>query len=232
MASSLRRVVDRCQNGAGGYVCFVNTHVAVMAREDAGLREVINVSFLSLPDGKPVYLSGKIRGINRLSHVPGPDFFQQLLALENSPRLRHYFYGGKPEVLDCLVANIKSRFPEADIVGCESPPFRALTDNEVTSAIERIRSVKPDLVWVGLGAPKQELWMASHWKALSPAVLLGVGAAFDFLAGAVKRAPVWMQNTGLEWIYRLGQEPGRLWKRYLYTNTMFLLYSLIDAMRR
>jgi len=232
IASALDRVLVQCDDGGGGYVCFTNAHVAVMAREDPGLRDVINGSFLSLPDGKPVYLSGKIRGITELEHIPGPDFFRKLLASEKSPKLRHYLYGGKTEVLERLVDSLKSRFPQADIVGYESPPFRALTEAESTTVNERIRSVKPDVVWVGLGAPKQELWMASHWRALRPALLLGVGAAFDFHAGSINRAPVWMQNAGLEWVYRLGQEPKRLWKRYLYTNIMFFLYSIVDIVRR
>jgi N-acetylglucosaminyldiphosphoundecaprenol N-acetyl-beta-D-mannosaminyltransferase len=232
MASALDRVLVQCDDGGGGYVCFANAHVAVMAREDPGLRDVINGSFLSLPDGKPVYLSGKIRGITELEHIPGPDFFQKLLACEKSPRLRHYLYGGKSEVLERLVDVLKCRFSQADIVGYESPPFRVLTEAEASAVNERIRSVKPDVVWVGLGAPKQELWMASHWMSLRPALLLGVGAAFDFHAGSLSRAPVWMQNAGLEWVYRLGQEPKRLLTRYLYTNTMFFLYSLVDIVRR
>jgi N-acetylglucosaminyldiphosphoundecaprenol N-acetyl-beta-D-mannosaminyltransferase len=232
MASALDRVLKQCSDGGGGYVCFTNAHVAVMAREDPGLRGVINGSFLSLPDGKPVYLSGKIRGISQLEHISGPEFFGRVLASEKSSRLRHYFYGGRSEVLECLLDNIKRSFPHADIVGYESPPFRALTEAEASAVNERIRSVKPDVVWVGLGAPKQELWMASHWSALRPALLLGVGAAFDFYAGSLNRAPVWMQRAGMEWVYRLWQEPKRLWRRYFYTNTMFILYTLSDLLRR
>lgn len=232
MASAVKRVAAQCDDGGGGYVCFANTHIAVMARKDENFRDVVNSSLLTLPDGKPVYLSGKLKGLSKLEHIPGPDFFQRLIGFDKKPKLRHYFYGGRPDVLESLIGNLKSRFPQADIVGCESPPFRVLTVEEESDAIERIRTVQPDVIWVGLGAPKQELWMASHWKVLRPALLLGVGAAFDFHAGAVNRAPVLMQKTGLEWLYRLSQEPRRLWKRYLYNNTMFLLYSLVDAVRR
>jgi N-acetylglucosaminyldiphosphoundecaprenol N-acetyl-beta-D-mannosaminyltransferase len=231
MASALERVIARCRGG-GGYVCFANTHVVVMGREDPGFRKIINESFMTLPDGKPVYLSGKIRGISKLEHIPGPDFFQQLIASGKLPRLRHYFYGGRPDVLEGLIKNLRYRFPRVEIVGYESPPFRAMTQDEESAAIERIRSVRPDLIWVGLGAPKQEMWMATHWGTLRPAVLLGVGAAFDFHAGRVKRAPVWLQRAGLEWLYRLSREPKRLWKRYAYTNTMFFFYSVVDILQK
>jgi len=231
MASALQRVIAQC-HGGGGYVCFANTHVVVMGREHPDFRKVINGSFLTLPDGKPVYLSGKIRGISDLEHIPGPNFFQQLIASGTLPGLRHYFYGGRPDVLDTLVKHLGNCYPKADIVGYESPPFRPMTQNEKYAVIERIRSVQPDLIWVGLGAPKQEMWMAEHWETLRPAVLLGVGAAFDFHAGEVKRAPDWMQTAGLEWLYRLSREPKRLWKRYAYTNTMFFVYSLIDILQK
>jgi N-acetylglucosaminyldiphosphoundecaprenol N-acetyl-beta-D-mannosaminyltransferase len=232
MASAVERIAAQCGDGSGGYVCFANTHIAVMAREDANFRDVVNGSLLTLPDGKPVYLLGKLKGFSGLEHIPGPDFFQRLIGFEKTPKLRHYFYGGKPEVIECLIDNLKSRFPQADIVGCESPPFRVLTQAEETGVIDRIRTSQPDVVWVGLGAPKQELWMASHWKMLRPALLLGVGAAFDFHAGAVNRAPVLMQKASLEWLYRLSQEPQRLWRRYLYSNAMFLVYSFVDIIRR
>ena len=223
MASAVDRIAAQCGDGSGGYVCFANTHIAVMAREDANFRDVVNGSLLTLPDGKPVYLLGKLKGFSGLERIPGPDFFQRLIGFEKAPKLRHYFYGGKPEVLECLIDNLKSRFPQADIVGFESPPFRVLTQAEETGVIDRIRTSQPDVVWVGLGAPKQELWMASHWKLLRPALLLGVGAAFDFHAGEKKMAPLWMQRNGLEWFFRLITEPRRLWRRYLFTNTIFLI---------
>ena len=231
MAGAIEKVIAQ-SHYTGGYVCFANTHVVVMAREDPRIREVINRSFMTLPDGKPVYLAGRLRGITSIEHIPGPDFFLEVLAFRREPRLRHYFYGGKPEILESLMENLKSRFPQAEIVGGESPPFRELTQEEITAVTERIRLLRPDIIWVGLGAPKQEFWMASHWEAFRPAVLLGVGAAFDFYSGAIKRAPVWMQKAGLEWLHRLLSEPGRLWKRYIYTNSMFLFYSLADILQR
>lgn len=223
--SACDRLVARVREGGGGYVCFVNSHVAVTAHEDAVVRTAVNASFMSLPDGRPIYIVGRLRGIDELESVPGPDFFEAMLALRTDPPLRHYFLGGREEVLDVLLRNIRNRYPAAEIAGAYSPPFRPLDDAEWDRVIGSIRGAAPDLIWVGLGAPKQELFMHHRWDALKPAVLLGVGAAFDFLAGSVRRAPAWMRRLGMEWLYRLACEPGRLWKRYFYTNTMFLVYA-------
>ena len=230
MDEMVETVINQSRQSVGGYVCFTNVHATVMAREDASFRDVVNGSFLSVPDGKPVYWVGKIKGNKKIEQIPGPDFFPELLSAVSSPPLRHYFYGGSQEVLDTLVENVKQNYPNAEIVGAESPPFRELSDEETKASLDRIREAKPDFVWVGLGAPKQEIWMARHWQELKPAVLLGVGAAFDFHAGTVQRAPRWAQRLGLEWLHRLLQEPGRLWKRYFYTNSMFLFYLVKDAL--
>lgn len=230
MADAIDAAIDQAHNGSGGYVCFTNVHACVMARENQTFLEITNNSFMSLPDGKPVYWVGKLKGCSNLEQIPGPDFFPQLLSRTSSPPLRHYFYGGSQEVLDKLIEKVNINYPGAEIVGSESPPFRKFSDEEIESSLNRIREARPDFVWVGLGAPKQEIWMAKHWQELKPAVLFGVGAAFDFHAGAVQRAPLWAQRLGLEWLHRLSQEPGRLWKRYFYTNSMFLFYLLKDGL--
>lgn len=227
--SARDRLVARVREGGGGYVCFVNSHVAVTAHEDAAVRTAVNASFMSLPDGRPIYVMGKLRGVEALESIPGPDFFEALLAFRAEPPLRHYFLGGREEVLDVLVRNIRGQYPAAAIAGAYSPPFRPMDDAEWAQVIDAIRAARPDVIWVGLGAPKQELFMHQRWDALRPAVLLGVGAAFDFLAGSVHRAPAWMRSLGLEWLYRLACEPRRLWKRYFYTNTMFMVYAAAAA---
>ncbi len=230
MADALDNAIKRTRSGSGGYVCFTNVHACVMANKNNNFMSITNNSFLSLPDGKPVYWVGKLKGNNNIEQIPGPDFFPKLLATNASPPLKHYFYGGTQEVLNKLVRNVKTNYPNAQIVGTESPPFRKLSNEEIETSLNRIREAKPDFVWVGLGAPKQEIWMAKHWQALKPAVLFGVGAAFDFHAGTVQRAPRWAQRLGLEWLHRLLQEPGRLWKRYFYTNSMFVFYLLKDTL--
>ncbi len=227
-ASLLARLRER----AGGYVCFVNAHVAVTAQENLEVRAAINESFMSLPDGRPVYVAGRFKGVRPLEPVPGPDFLEAMLALEGQPPLRHYFLGARREVLDRLVEVIARRFPATEIAGTYSPPFRPISGAEWQDVFATIRAARPDVIWVGLGAPRQELFMNAHWQALAPAVLLGVGAAFDFLAGSVARAPVWMRRLGLEWLFRLISEPRRLWRRYAYTNTMFIAYLLKDLAGR
>jgi len=226
MDATLRAVVDRAKKGVGGYICFTNVHAAVMANKSNELMSVVNNSFMSLPDGKPVYWVGKAQGATELEQIPGPDFFSRLLSYPSDTPLRHYFFGGKPEVLSVLLDEVKRKYPLAEIVGAESPPFRVLTESEIQESLDRIRAAAPHFVWVGLGAPKQELWMSQHWESLRPPVLLGVGAAFDFHSNMVARAPRWVQKIGFEWLHRLLQEPGRLWKRYLYTNSLFFWYVL------
>ena len=230
MADALDNAIKRTRSGNGGYVCFTNVHACVMARENKDFLDITNDSFMSLPDGKPVYWVGKLKDCDNLEQIPGPDFFPQLLSQTSSPPLRHYFYGGSQEVLDKLIEKININYPDAEIVGSESPPFRELSGEEIESSLSRIRETQADFIWVGLGAPKQEIWMSKHWQALKPAVLFGVGAAFDFHAGTVQRAPRLAQKLGLEWLHRLSQEPGRLWKRYFYTNSMFLFYLLKDTL--
>jgi N-acetylglucosaminyldiphosphoundecaprenol N-acetyl-beta-D-mannosaminyltransferase len=231
-ASALRDLLAGVRAGQGGYVCFVNAHVAVTAREDPRVQAAVNGSFMSLPDGRPVFATGRLRGVAPLEAVPGPDFMDAVLGQASDPPLRHFFLGGRQEVLDRLVTVVRERYPGACVAGALSPPFRSLSAAEWAEIIARVRAARPDLVWVGLGAPKQELFMSEHWRALAPALLLGVGAAFDFTAGTVERAPAWMRAGGLEWLFRLLAEPRRLWRRYAYTNTMFVAYLAADTLRR
>lgn len=230
--SALECLLSRLREGNGGYVCFVNAHLAVTGREDANVRAAINGSVMSLPDGRPVYVAGRLQGIRPLEPVPGPDFMESVLAYRASPPLRHFFLGGRQQVLDGLVEAVSRRFPSAAIAGTYSPPFRPMSESEWSQVIADVRDAQPDLIWVGLGAPKQEQFMNAHWRALAPAVLLGVGAAFDFTAGSVARAPAWMRRAGLEWSFRLAREPRRLWRRYIYTNTLFIAYLAWDTITR
>jgi N-acetylglucosaminyldiphosphoundecaprenol N-acetyl-beta-D-mannosaminyltransferase len=143
---------------------------------------------------------------------------------------RHYFYGGHPGVPEQLQTVFQQRFPGLQVAGAYSPPFRALTPEEDAQIVEQINAARPDIVWVGLSTPKQERWMADHIHRLTAPVLIGVGAAFDFHTGRVRQAPRWMQRTGLEWFYRLCQEPGRLWRRYLTNNPLFVLHLIAQTL--
>ena len=202
-----------------GYICITPVHAVSEARRDPSFRKILNESYLTTPDGMPlVWLAPP--GVER---VYGPDL---LLAACDSGRaigLRHYFYGGAPGVVELLRDKLVTRFPGLEVVGTFTPPFRALTPEESVALRADVTRTKPDVIWVGLGTPKQERFMAENWRTLDAGLLIGVGAAFDFHSGRVRQAPRWMQRSGLEWIFRIGTEPRRLGKRYLTTNPAFVL---------
>ncbi len=225
-------MLRRRRAGQGGYVCFANAHTTVTARTEPDYARVLAGAFMVLPDGKSVYWLGKLSGQAEVEHVPGPDFMSFLLEYRANPPLRHYFYGSTESTLHLLVDAVAEKYPCAQVVGFESPPFRELTPSEEDDALARIEDVSPDFVWVGLGAPKQEAWMAKFSQRLRPSVLLGVGAAFDFNSGVLSRAPEWMRQSGLEWSYRLMREPLRLWRRYAVTNSLFIVFLVVDYLRR
>jgi N-acetylglucosaminyldiphosphoundecaprenol N-acetyl-beta-D-mannosaminyltransferase len=229
-AGALERVRRRPGEGGGGYVCFTNVHATVTGRQDPAFQAVTNESFLSLADGKPVYWLARLLGDRAVGHVPGPDFM--LLALDRLRDQRHFFYGSTPRVLEQLKARMEERFPGLQVCGTLSPPFRPLTAADLAEHHAQIRASGAQYVWIGLGAPKQEMWMAANAQALQPAVLFGVGAAFEFHSGVTRRAPEAMRRLGLEWLFRLAAEPRRLWKRYLVTNTLFVSYAIRDLAAR
>lgn len=207
----------------GKYICVSNVHTTVMAYRDEDYRKVQNGSVINLPDGKPLSIVQRRYGYEKAGRVPGPDLMPRIFALSVQRGYRHYFYGSRQETLDKLISNLKRQYPGLQIVGSFSPPFRPLTEEEDQKVIKAINDTKPDFIWIGLGAPKQEKWMAEHHGQVS-GVMLGVGAGFDFHAGTVKRAPKWMQEVCIEWLWRMLQDPARLLPRYLDTNTAFLYY--------
>jgi N-acetylglucosaminyldiphosphoundecaprenol N-acetyl-beta-D-mannosaminyltransferase len=229
MTTAVGLLEPRLEDGSGGYVCFTNVHATVHGRREAAFKGITNASFLSVADGKPVYWLARAKGNRSIGHIPGPDFF--ITAIRQLPHRRHFLYGSTPDVLAKLVAELQRAVPGVQVCGTLSPPFRTLTAQDKEQHYAAIRNSGADFIWVGLGAPKQERWMAEAAPNLAPRILLGVGAAFDFHAGTVRRAPAALGYLGLEWLYRLLQEPRRLWKRYLVTNCLFLAYILRDAVR-
>lgn len=223
MDEAVSWIDEHLEELSGKYVCISNVHTTVTAYRDEKYREVQNGSALSLPDGKPLSIVQWYRGYENAGRVPGPDLMPEIFALSEKKGYRHYFYGSKQSTLDALKERLLEKYPKLNIVGMYSPPFRPLTEEEDQEAVERINAVKPDFVWVGLGAPKQEIWMAEHENRVH-GVMLGVGAGFDFHAGTIKRAPKWMQELCMEWLYRISQDPKRLLWRYLDTNFSFLWY--------
>nr|WP_081906080.1 WecB/TagA/CpsF family glycosyltransferase [Kineothrix alysoides] len=221
MRSVIGYLTKNLERLRGEYVCVSNVHTTVMAYNDEAYCRIQNEAALAIPDGKPLSLMCRLRGYKDAQRVAGPDLMPEILKLSEEKGYRHYFYGSTEETLNSLEANLRERYPRLNIVGIYSPPFRKLTPEEDAEIMEKISLTKPDFLWVGLGAPKQERWMYEH-KGKVDAVMLGVGAAFDFHAGTAKRAPKWIQEFYLEWLYRLIQDPKRLLKRYVRSNIQFI----------
>ena len=203
------------------YVCVANVHVAMESHDSAEYRAVINAADLSTPDGMPLVWALRVLGVPEATRVYGPTLTRKLLARAAAERVPVGLYGGTPEVLARMCKSCRDHFAGLQIAYSYAPPFRQLTPAEDEAIVLAINNSGARILFVGLGCPKQERWMASH-KGRVKAVMLGVGAAIDFLAGAKPQAPAWMQSAGLEWLFRLGTEPRRLWRRYLYHNPRFL----------
>ena len=210
----------------GDYICVSNVHTTVTSYEDVSYCAVQNGGLMAIPDGGPLSTIGKKRGYENMARITGPDLMGKIFEISSEKGYSHYFYGSKNETLELLTQKLKHQYPGIQIIGMYSPPFRPLTEEEDKEVIERINKTKPDFVWVGLGAPKQEKWMAAHQGKIE-GLMLGVGAGFDYYAGNIKRAPIWMQKSNLEWLYRLIQDPKRLFKRYWSTNIKFIWNAVI-----
>lgn len=210
----------------GKYICVSNVHTTVYGYEDKKYLLVQNGAELALPDGKPLSVVCRMRGMKEATRVTGPDLMEQIFCASNGKGYRHYFYGSTEETLNALKKKLLQNYADIQIAGMYSPPFRKLEKEEDEQIVRQINASTPDFVWVGLGAPKQENWMAEH-KDRVDGLMIGVGAGFDYHAGNIKRAPKWMQNCSLEWLYRLLQDPKRLFKRYLKTNAKFIWEAVI-----
>ncbi len=222
MQETVEYLTGHLEELRGDYVCVANVHTTVMSYRDEKYNKVQNSGAMCLPDGKPLSIVCRRRGFYDAKRVPGPDLMPKIFEASRERGFRHYFYGGSKETLDKLKSKLKKQYPWLNIVGMYSPPYRPLTAGEDEQAIKKINEARPDFIWVALGAPKQEEWMYQHQFQVC-GVMLGVGAAFDFCAGTVKRAPGWVQEMCLEWLYRLVQDPKRLFMRYFSTNLSFLL---------
>jgi N-acetylglucosaminyldiphosphoundecaprenol N-acetyl-beta-D-mannosaminyltransferase len=213
------------------YVCVCAVHSVVTATQDPEHERIINEADLACPDGAPVAWILRRLGHSRQQRINGPDLMLKYCEQAASRGESVFLYGGAAETLERLQAALRKRFPKLKIAGAISPPFRALTVAEDDEIVATINASKAGTVWVGLGCPKQERWMAAHRHRVQ-AVMIGVGAAFDYHAGTIKRAPPWMQNHGIEWLHRMASEPRRLARRYLQTNSIFLFKALHQLARR
>ncbi|HTX92071.1 MAG TPA: WecB/TagA/CpsF family glycosyltransferase [Anaerolineales bacterium] len=234
-ATSYARATDQIlawtRAGGGHCVYAANVHVLIEAQDHADFMELLRRADLVTPDGMPLVWMLRLKGVRSQPRVYGPDLMLRLLAAAAQAGIPVGFYGGAPEILEALVARMQARFPGLNVPYAYSPPFRPLAAQEDAEIIEAIRAAGVRILFVGLGCPKQERWVDAHRENVA-AVMVAVGAAFDFLAGNKHQAPAWMQRAGLEWLFRLFQEPGRLWKRYVSTNPRFILLALLELLRK
>ncbi len=220
--SAVAAVADALAHRSKGYICVTGVHGVSEAQRNPAFRQVLNQAFLNTPDGMPMVWMGRLQGFRNIGRVYGPDLLLRVCELSIPYGFTHFLYGGGPGVAEELKSRLEHRFPGLRVVGVYTPPFRPLTEKEQSELMKMVADLKPDAFWVGLSTPKQEQFMADHFRRLDATLFFGVGAAFDFHTGRVRQAPRWMQRSGLEWLFRLACEPRRLWKRYLRNNPLFL----------
>jgi len=217
-------IIQAWSSDSGGhYICVSNVHMCMECYDDQELQSVVNAADLVVPDGRPLVWAQKLLGEKSASQVRGMDLVLKTCERMSKKGIKVGFYGGTPKILDELKNALQQRYIKLDIACLIAPPFRPLTEEEDKAYVSEIRDSGAQILFVGIGCPKQEYWMAEHKGRLS-CVMLGVGAAFDFIAGQKRHAPRWMQFVGLEWLFRLLSEPRRLWKRYLKHNPRFVWY--------
>lgn len=210
------------------YVTVTGVHGVMESQRDEALRRIHNRAGLVTPDGMPLVWLSRLAGFRGVRRVYGPDLMLRCCEASIERGWKHYLYGGAEGIPELLEARLRERLPGLEIVGRYSPPFRSLTAEEDAEIVDRINASGADIVWVGLGTPKQERWMDAHVGRLEAPVLVGVGAAFDFHAGLKRQAPGWVQRAGLEWLFRLLSEPRRLWRRYCINNPLFVWSVLLQ----
>jgi len=221
---AVQKIINWAKAGESRMVCAANVHMIIEAHDNPGFKTILNRADLVTPDGMPLVWMLRWLGLHNQERVYGPDLMLHVLAAARDAGIPVGFYGGKPEVLEALVGKMQDQFPGLQIVYAYNPPFGAFQLSQADQIMTNIRLADPRILFVALGCPKQERWMAEH-RGEVPAVMLGVGAAFDIHAGAIKQAPGWMQKIGLEWLFRLIKEPKRLWKRYLINNPRFIVLA-------
>jgi len=224
LAGAVERAARLASAGRGAYICFATVHMIMESYDDADFARVVNDADMIVPDGMPNVWMQKAQGAAEPHRIRANDLMIALCEYAAANGLKVGFFGGKPEVIEAIVARAKRDLPSLDIACANSPPFRELTSEEDAEIVNELRASGTQILFIGLGCPKQERWMAAHKDAV-PAVMLGVGASFDFYAGKISESPAWLGRLGLEWLYRLFQEPSRLWRRYLILNPRFMVLA-------
>jgi N-acetylglucosaminyldiphosphoundecaprenol N-acetyl-beta-D-mannosaminyltransferase len=216
------------REGGKGYVCLTGVHGIMEASRDPGLKSIFAKALLVAPDGMPTVWIGRIQGFGTIQRVFGPDLMIDIIGRTEFRTRTHFLCGGEPGVAEKLRENLLQRFPWIRISGTYSPPFRPMSGAEESELKAKVRSSRPDIIWVGLSTPKQERFMARYLPVLDTQLMIGVGAAFLFHTGMLKDSPDWVKHAGLQWLHRLLQEPSRLWKRYLVNNPRFIFCALLQ----
>ncbi len=230
-AVQIQDVIDRMKTWIAShsgchFVAVTGVHGIMEAQHDPSFRQVLSRADMIVPDGMPLVWFARKQGHALARRVYGPELMETFCRTTGA-RYRHFFYGGAPGVAQQLAESLQGRYGVC-VAGTYSPPFRPLTSEEDEKIVRLIHAAQPDVLWVGLGTPKQERWMYAHRDSLHVAVLVGVGAAFDLLTGRVRQAPIWMRESGLEWLFRLIQEPRRLWRRYLIYGFEFMWNASLE----
>lgn len=229
---ALSRFLETATAGRRLRAHFVTVHSLTESARNHALRGVFASSAMVCTDGMPIVWVARLRGARTAERVCGPDVMLSLCDRGRSVGLRHYFLGGRPGTPESLAERLTARYPGLIVVGTMSPPFRELSADKDQALVDTVNLAKPDVLWIGLGSPKQEFWAAEHEAALEVPLILPVGAAFDFHSGRLRRAPRWMRRLGLEWLFRLAMEPRRLFRRYLTTNARFVVLVCREEMSR
>lgn len=223
MDETISYIEKNLESLRGNYICVSNVHTTVMAYENEDYKKIQNSGAMALPDGAPLSILSRKVGFTDAQRVTGPDLMEELFKISQEKGYSHYFYGSTKENLEKLKVSLNTKYPNLNILDIFSPPFRELSIEEDEYIINSINKANPDFIWIGLGAPKQETWMYNHRGRLN-GIMIGVGAGFDYHSGKIKRAPSIMQKFSLEWLYRLLQDPKRLFSRYANTNLKFIIY--------
>lgn len=224
MHSCLDFIFDNWDAAHGNYICASNVHTTVLAHDNSDYHKVQSNSLLSLPDGKPLSFIGR-KFYPEMDRVTGPDFMREMLEISRNKNIKHFFYGTTQDNLNALIKNVRKQYPWVNIVGSEPSIFRPMSNSEEAKLVQRINITEPDIIWVALGAPRQEEFCFRN-EGKVKGIMVGVGGAFNILSGAISEAPKWIQNIGMEWFYRFIKEPRRLFKRYFYTNLRFIWLNI------
>jgi N-acetylglucosaminyldiphosphoundecaprenol N-acetyl-beta-D-mannosaminyltransferase len=230
MALALSLIARRLQSGPKGYVCAVSVHGVLEAMRNKAVADALAQAAIALPDGAPTVWVGRLQGCRAIDHVTGPAIMREIFSRMEFCSYSHFFYGGQLGVAEELAASLRRQCPWVKVVGTYTPPFRELTAEEESQLISSINRLKPDIVWMGISTPRQDLFMRKILPHIHTRLMFGVGAAFDFLTGRIRDCPTWMKHAGLHWLHRLAQDPARLWRRNL-NNMAFLWHIALQLSR-